>query len=497
MLKIVFLESKAFYREIVSDKLSLWITLFSLSLLTLMSYAIGLFFQDDIQSNYQLLSNILLASSTIGLSGGLDLFNRFIRSNKNDVTAVWPRKKPFVLIVKSFKYEMLDNVIYLVFLLVFAIPLLQNFRPYITLVILLALIIFNCLRKVKQITRLYTRKNLFNWLSTGVGYLIELLVINTVFAVHSVVELTNWLTFSKLLTTDIRQTVIARPDYLLICSACLMLLPILVFTYYVLADRTTAAVKNQPQLTGTFLYRFVVANKLLNGNAISKRAIDKLVETGYWQQSQRDLFLAVLAILLSYVISAVLHVSIIPSRLTAVFFISIFLIKTVTSFQAKVQDDFNGEITMHLLCPGMLMYVIRKYQIFLGFVGMIQIFVLLLVLHLFDFVFLIFCKEFILMSMSLLANLQLSSLLSRLFVRYRQSDAVWPTVGLLATGAAVAMVTEIVCMPMYFMSALQWHDAWIFVGQIIFLALVYALSVYLIGKCQRNFYGEYKKYAAK
>lgn len=97
MLKIVFLEFKAFYREIVSDKLSLWITLFSLSLLTLMSYAIGLFFQDDIRSNYQLLSNILLASSTIGLSGGLDLFNRFIRSNKNDATAVWPRKKIFCL----------------------------------------------------------------------------------------------------------------------------------------------------------------------------------------------------------------------------------------------------------------------------------------------------------------------------------------------------------------------------------------------------------------
>lgn len=152
-------------------------------------------------------------------------------------------KKSFVLIVKSFKYEILDNVIYLVFLLVFAIPLLQNFRPYITLVILLALIIFNCLRKVKQITRLYTRKNLFNWLSTGISYLIELLVINTVFAINSVTKLTNWLTFSKLLTTDIRQTVVARPDYLMIGSTCLMLLPILIFTYYVLAHRMTAAKK--------------------------------------------------------------------------------------------------------------------------------------------------------------------------------------------------------------------------------------------------------------
>ncbi|MDN6968496.1 formate hydrogenlyase [Oenococcus sp. UCMA 17063] len=497
MFKIICLELKAYWRETSFDKLALRLIFFVFLTSFFIVYGAGIFFQGYIASHWIFLCNCLLLLAAIGWNGGFDLFKYFLFSKKNKYMELWPRKKYNLLILKSFKYEVLDNSAYFVFLLILSTPLFHNFRPYLLWTIFLSSIIYNSVRKFSQIINLCSKnKVIIGFCFSGIVYLVELLMLKNTFSNNSAFEITN---IFHAVTSIIERTktyFAEYIDYSFLFPIMMVILSILIFLYYASASKTINILKDKELSKFSIFYKILFSGKLTK-SPVYKRVIKKIEISGYWKEAQRDSLMIFLVIFFSYLISFLLGDSLEHSEFTVVFFTGIFLIKTVVSFRTKIKNDLSNEIIAHVLSPGFLKVLIKKYDFIVFVTGITEIFVLILGMNLFNFSLIIFLREFFLLSFLLLANIKITGLFSGLFSNYKNEDSLLPIIGLLVCGGIVSVITEFLVITVYFVQIMNVGSNWTFVAQIFFFSFIYLISVFLINKYQRFFYGEYKKYVTK
>ena len=497
MFKIIYLELKAYWRETSFDKLSLRL-IFLVSLTSFfIVYGAGIFFQSYIASHWIFLCNCLLFSTAIGWNGGFDLFKYFIFSKNNKYIELWPRKKYNILILKSFKYEILDNLAYFVFLLIMSTPLFHNFRPYLLWTICLSLIIYNSVRKFSQIINLCSKSKVtIVFCFSGIVYLVELLMLKDTFSNNSAFEINNILNVIISIVERTRNHFDKYIDYSFLFPIVMILLSILIFFYYAFASKTINIFKVKELSKPSVFYKILLYSQLTK-TPLHRRTIEKIETSGYWKEIQQDSLMIFLVVFFSYLISFLLGDSLAYSEFAVIFFTGVFLIKRIISFRTNLKGDLSNEIIAHVLSPGFLKILIKKYDFIVSVTGIAEIFVLILGMNLFNFSLTIFLREFFLLSFLLLANVKITGLFSGLFSSYKNEDSLLPIIGLLICGGFVSLITEFLVMTIYFVQIIDASNNWIFFAQIVFLSFIYLISVFLINRYQRFFYGEYKKYVAK